>query len=157
MMIERTFDTALIRSVVEHPEILPQIHDGAEQMAVPMHASIYYLAPKIEVGLDPGMIENHMVGVVAFIPVNSATWNPHIAILPQYRGRGTEVMRSGIAWMFENTACEKLVAYPPSFKVAMIRVFEKCGFRTEGMSPASFRWKGELHNRVLMGLEKGRA
>lgn len=152
MRLERTFDQALIRSVIGHPEIRPLVLEG-EDVPVPMHESIYYFAARVERHAD-GAIEDDLVGIVAFIPVNSISWNPHVAVLPSYRGSGTEIVRLAIAWMFAHTACEKVVAYPPAYNVSMIRVFEKCGFKLEGCSPRSFRWHGEMHARLLYGLEK---
>lgn len=152
LRIERTLDVALVRSVIGHPEIKPLVLD-TDEVPVPLHDSIYYLAPREERFAD-GAVEDVLLGIVAFMPINNVTWNPHIAILPEHRGRGTEVMRAALAWMFGNTPCEKVVAYPPAYNVAMIRVFEKCGFKLEGCSPRSFRWHGEMHARLLYGLEK---
>lgn len=152
LRIERTRDAALVRSVIGHPEIRPLVLEG-DDVPVPMHESIYYLAPKEERHAD-GAVEDVLLGIVAFMPINNVSWNPHIAILPEHRGRGTEVMKAALAWMFENTACEKVVAHPPAYNSKMIKVFEKCGFRLEGCSPKSFRWNGIMHARLLYGLEK---
>lgn len=151
-MIERTTDADFVSSVINHPEIREDLTDG-EDLHVPMHESIYYLKPTFERHVD-GAVEDVAVGVVGFIPINAVTWNPHIAILPEYRGHGTDAMKAGVTWMFENTPCRKIVAYPPAFNTRMIRVFEKCGFKMEGVSPKSFPWHGVLRDRVLMGLEK---
>ena len=133
----RTFDIERVKGVICHPEILPLVCDG--EPAFPVHDSIYYLMP------EDG------AGVVAFLPINSITWNPHIAILPEHRGRGTGLMTEALNWMFENTPCRKVVAYPPSYNLPMIRVFEKCGFSREGFSPRSFEFRGQVYDRVLMG------
>lgn len=151
-MIERTTDTAFISSVINRPGIREDLTDG-EELQIPMHESIYYLKPMLEQHSD-GAIEDVAVGILGFVQVNAVTWNPHIAILPEYRGHGTEAMKSGVEWMFKNTPCRKVVAYPPAFKARMIRVFEKCGFKVEGVSPKSFSWHGVLRDRVLMGIEK---
>lgn len=152
-MIERTTDANYIRSVIGHPEIRGELFDD-EELSVPMHESIYYLAPFNDVFCDPGIVEKCRLGFVAFGPINRITWNPHIAIFPEFRGCGTEAMQLGIAWMFENTPCQKLVAHPPEYNKAMLRVFEKCGFKREGYSPNSFGRHGVLYGRHLLGLEK---
>lgn len=153
MRIERTYDARYVRSVIGHPGIRPDVWELEEDPPVPMHESIYYLVPSIERFQD-GAVEDVPVGIVAFMPVNSISWNPHIAIFPESRGCGTEVLLHALAWMFKNTPCEKVVAYPPAFNTRMIRVFEKCGFFLEGRSPRSFKWRGEYHDRILMGKEK---
>lgn len=154
MTVERTTDEELIRSILGLPEIRVLVMEGDGEIPVPAHEDIYYLSVKEPIFGD-GAVEDRLVGIVAFMPVNAITWNPHIAILPmkQDRGVGTEALRAAVAWMFKNTPCRKVVASPPSFKGAMIRVFEKCGFRIEGMSPASFRWNGRVYDRLMMGIE----
>ncbi len=139
--------------MVAHPGVKSSICEEGTEPNVPIHDSIYYLAPS-GLRVSDGAVEDVLLGIVAFLPINLITWNPHIAILPEHRGCGTEVMRKSIDWMFTNTPCEKIVAYPPAFNTPMIRVFEKCGFRVEGCSPKSFMWKGIRHARLLMGKEK---
>jgi len=151
MRLERTFDVELVRSIIGHPEVKPLVLE-TEDVPVPLHEAIYYLVAKEERHAD-GAVEDQVIGVVAFIPVNGITWNPHIAVLPEHRGRGTEVMAAAMQWMLVNTTCRKLVAYPPAFNMRMIRVFEKCGFSVEGLSRRSFPWHGEIHDRILMGKE----
>lgn len=135
--MKRVFDIDLVKAVICHPEIQPAICEG--EPSFPVHDSIYYLMP------EDG------AGVVMFMPINTITWNPHIAVLPEHRGRGSELMAAGCQWMFDNTPCRKIVAFPPAFNKAMIRVFEKCGFAHEGVSPNSFMFYGEMHDRILMG------
>lgn len=100
------------------------------------------------------MIESRIVGIIMFFPVNPICWNPHICILPGYRGVGTEALMWAIEWMFENTECKKLIAHPPAYNTAMIKVFKKLGFHLEGVSPKSIMKNGELEGRILYGLEK---
>jgi RimJ/RimL family protein N-acetyltransferase len=150
--LERTFDVAEVKSIIGHPELKPLLVEG-DEIPVPLHPSIYYLVAKKERFAD-GAVDDYVVGIAAFIPVNSITWNPHVAILPAHRGNGTQVLRMAMSWMFANTPCTKIVAYPPSYNEAMIRVFDKCGFSTEGLSPKSFEWRGAVHDRILMGIEK---
>lgn len=144
MKLERVFDVSVIEAVIGHPEIKPLVYEG--DVSLPSHENIYYL-----LATDA----DKTLGVVCFIPVNSIAWNPHIAVLPEHRGCGTELMAKACWWMFDNTPCLKVVAYPPAYNAAMIRVFEKCGFTKEGFSPQSFMFKGVIHDRLLFGLGKG--
>ena len=153
MRIERTTDERTIRNVLGNPTVVHEIWDEERELPVHVHDSIYWLSVNDEHHSD-GAIEDVQVGIIEFVPMNAITWNPHIAILPQYRGLGTQAMKKAIAWMFLNTPCKKIFAAPPAFNTRMIRVFRKCGFKREGISPKSFPWRGEIHDRVLMGLEK---
>jgi RimJ/RimL family protein N-acetyltransferase len=154
MYVERTYDAALLKSVALHPGVRDLISDRGEEPAIVLHESIYWLLPRYE---DGGQFQDgSAIGFVAFMPVNSITWNPHIAILPEHRGRGvgTEAMSLAIGWMFAHTACKKIVAYPPVTNLAMVRVFEKCGLRHEGVCRRSFLYHGQIYDRLAMGMEK---
>lgn len=148
--VERTEDVGYIRSVINMPEM--ELSDG-DELQVPLGETIFYLIPYAH-RFGDGAVEDVPMGIMAFLPVNKVTWNPHIAILPEHRGNGVASLMSGLAWMFENTPCLKVVAYPPVFNTRMIHVFKKCGFTVEGRSVKSFLWRGEVHDRLLMGLEK---
>lgn len=151
MILDRTFNEAEVLAVIGHPEVRPYTYDMDGEIPCPMHESIYHLIAKEDFGFDPGDIQTRVLGSVTFMPVNSITWNPHIGVLPEYRGYGTEIMRAAMQWMFAKTPCLKLVAHPPTSNPRMIRVFEKCGFVREGYSRDSFPWRGEIYDRVLMG------
>lgn len=151
--LERTEDVELVRSIVGHPKIRAVLFEVAEPLVVPLHPSIHYLIAREERMAD-GAVEDKLVGLAAFHQVNSITWTPHLAILPEHRGKGSDVLRMATEWMFERTACRKLFAAPPAYNTAMIRCFEKSDFNLEGRSPRSFQWQGQLYDRVLMGKEK---
>jgi GNAT superfamily N-acetyltransferase len=149
-MLERTTDAELVRRILD--PVKPEICEGDAEPGVVIHESIFYLVAK-RAGEPIGVVALP-IGVVAFLPRTAVAWEAHEAILREHRGSGTAVMRAAVEWMFQSTACRKVVCEPPAFKVAMVRVLEKCGFRYEGLSPKSFLWRGALHDRVLMGIEK---
>lgn len=152
-MIAQAHELSSIEAVFNHPSIKDDVWDGGIPKKLPVSPSIYYLLAKEERFSD-GAVEDIVIGAMMFVPMNSVTWNPHIAVYEEHRGLGTEVLKEGMKWMFENTPCVKLVAYPPAFNKAMIRVFEKCEWKNEGYSPASFMWRGALHDRVMFGTGK---
>ena len=151
--VERTENIGLVNSMLALEGIRETVWDDSGPAPLPLHPGIYYLIASMDVW-DEGAVNECAIGCMAFMPVNAVTWNPHIAILPKYRGKGTQAMKSGIVWMFEHTPCKKLVAYPPEYNKPMVRVFEKCGFDHEGFSPDSILKNGLLHGRNLMGRNK---
>lgn len=157
MKIERTESLIFIKEVLDHPQLRPlMVDDGTpEEWQPSLHPLLYYLVPTIEV-FDEGVVSDTAIGVLLFAPVNFCTWNPHIAILPKYHGRGTDAMLAGLAWMFSRTPALKMTAFPPVYNPRMIRVFEKCGFLKEGVSVKSILRHDTLHDRIVMGLEKER-
>jgi RimJ/RimL family protein N-acetyltransferase len=141
MRIERTTDLALIKSVFLHPEIADK--DMERLMPFPIADVVYWL-----VAYDG----DSLVGCVSFFPLYGVAWNPHIGILPEHRGKGTEVMRECVRWMFENSQARKILAFP--FRPIMQRVYEKCGFRVEGFSPKLIDFYGTLTDCQIVGIEK---
>ena len=101
MQIQRTEDATFIKAVFDEPSCRPWMRDDGtpEDWSPSIHPMMYYLVPSIETH-DEGLVNEHAIGVILFSPVNFCTWNPHIAILPRYRGRGTEAMTEAIRWMF---------------------------------------------------------
>ena len=146
LTVARTHDPEIVRAIVEHPDIMPMVWDGPGRPPIPMVSSVYHLAARID---------GELAGLITFVPINSVTWNPHVNMLVRGRGIGTEVVKRGISWMFENTDCIKIVAFPPAYNRAMIRVFEKSGFLLEGRSPKSFKFNNTVFDRLLMGIGKG--
>lgn len=153
--VERTEDAALIKSVFDDPDCRPWMRDDGtpKEWSPTIHPLMYYLTPMIE-AWDEGVLSDTPIGMLLFTPVNSTTWNPHMAVLPQYRGRGTAAMKAGLDWMWKNTPARKMVAFPPVYNPRMIRVFQKCAFKVEGWSSRSVMHDGKLHDRMVMGLEK---
>lgn len=153
--LEPTTQTSMLNNILSQPGIRESIGDDSPgEIQLPLRQDFYYFLAKIDIGID-GMMEDRIIGCLAFMPVNFITWNPHLAILPKHRGRGTQVMELGCQWMFANTRCKKIVAFPPEYNKAMIRVFEKCGFLREGFSPDSIMKNSTLHGRLLMGMSCG--
>lgn len=146
ILIERTEDVDFVNSVIHHPEIENLASDEGPRFQAVRHPYIYYLVPRIEKPL----------GVMMFLPVNSITWNPHIALFQEFRGKGlgTGAIREAIRWMFRNTPCRKLIAFPPQFNLGMYNVFTKVGFKREGFSPKSVMKDGHIYGRYILGLEK---
>lgn len=152
--LQRTEDIEQIRAVIYDPSIYSASTDDAEHDDIFVHPLMYYLLVKVDEPISESGTTELTAGLVAFFPENAVTFVPHIGILSPYRGIGTEALKIGIKWMFENTACRKLVGRPPNFNHAMVRVFQKCGFHLEGLSPKSFLRHGTLHDRICFGLEK---
>lgn len=154
MTIERTENAPLLLSILRTEGIAEWVGDDGSEIVVSLHSRIYYLLAKIEIGVEPGLIEERVIGFMAFQPVNGITWVPHVAILPLYRGMGTQALMAGMQWMFANSPCLKLTAAPPEYNKPMVRVFEKCGFTDEGFSKDSVCKNGLLYGRHLFGRGK---
>lgn len=87
--------------------------------------------------------------VCAFAPVNSVTWEVHVAA--RFRARAGEVLREAIAEMGRRGA-RKVVASPPVYNLRAIRCGLRAGMRVEGIRERSFPRGGVLHDQILLGV-----
>jgi RimJ/RimL family protein N-acetyltransferase len=139
--LERSTDLSIIKSVFLDPSIA---HEGDDKLfPFPIADCVYWLL---------AYKDHELIGCIMFLPIYGVAWNPHIGIFKDHRGCGTEVMRLGVAWMFANTPCRKILAFP--FQPIMKRVYEKCGFRVEGQSLKLVDYYGTLIDCTIVGLEK---
>ena len=80
-----------------------------------------------------------------------------ITVGSQYQNRGyaTEALRVMIAHLFTFEAVHKLMAYVATANVSSLRVFDRLGFRREGLLHDSYRLHdGSLIDEVLFGLTR---
>jgi putative hydrolase of the HAD superfamily len=80
-----------------------------------------------------------------------------ITVGSRYQGRGyaTEALRAMIAHLFTFDAVHKLMAYVATANAPSLRVFDRLGFRREGLSRDGYRLHdGSLIDEVLFGLTR---
>lgn len=79
----------------------------------------------------------------------------HTMILKKGRGaKAISETRKAAEWIFNNTTCEKVITYIPTFNRSA-RVFAKIvGMRDEGVCTKSFKKNGILHDQWVLGLGK---
>lgn len=137
----RTTDADYIRSVITHPRVWTRVaEDGqaASDYEPLIHPSVFYLKA-------PG-------GFCSFKPMSSVAWGMHAAFLPGAPEIEASV-RSAIRWMFDNTPAQKLVAMPPAFNWHAAALARKVGFKDEGRITQAVRWRGRLHDMLILGIE----
>jgi RimJ/RimL family protein N-acetyltransferase len=94
-------------------------------------------------------------GLFLFFPWNYTTYELHVAILPEYRGRHS--VDSGILagkWMFNNTCCRKIVTMipVPNYKAKALAL--AVGMQQEGLNRKSYCKDGVLYDQYLYGICK---
>lgn len=151
MRIERTFDMELVKAVLTHPAIYPHITDDGcppiDEFEPADHPSFYRLA--VYDGED-------VAGLFLFHPANMVCYEGHICLLPAHQGGDTRAAaKSALAWMFENTPCQKIMARVPAKNLPARRAVERAGMLEEGKLRKSLLKDGVLQDQILYGVEKG--
>lgn len=98
---------------------------------------------------------NKPVGIFLFNPWNTACYEMHSAVLPEYRGEGSmEAARLVGMWMFSNTLCQKLVTQIPVTNYAARALARVCGMVKIGNNDRSFLKNGKLIDQHIYGICK---
>jgi RimJ/RimL family protein N-acetyltransferase len=91
-------------------------------------------------------------GLLVFTQMNAVTYEIHFYLLPEHRGKFfRKFVREGIAWMFDNTPCRKVVGMT-------IQNFDAicgdAGMVREGCFARAFLKDGRLYDMNLYGVCK---
>lgn len=150
MTFERTWDWELVKGIVTHPKIWPQItYDGAPDPLDPFQ--------------DPGESTwcilakdgDETLGLYVFQQQNPACWDSHIYMLPQAWGeRARTATVEVFRWMFERTAARRIVGTIPDYNRFGVAFALHCGMVPFGVNPESVKKDGKLWDQMLLGITR---
>ena len=97
------------------------------------------------------------VGGFSFVRRNAVTWEVHYALLPQARGpeRSDPIFQMALAWLWENTPCQRLTVEIPAYNRSAISYAKRNGMQWFATNRNSWLKNGQLHNTELFGLSRG--
>lgn len=147
-LIQRTFDTELVRRVMRHPELKKRSRiEDLELLDPENQEDVYYLLP---------LKGTEVLGVLILHKVNeNICYQAHANFLPRYWGTGLEeYSKEGIQWMFDNTDCEKIVAYAPDKYPEVKAHCLKAGMEVEGVLKNNTKINNELFDETVLGVSK---
>ena len=146
LRIDRTHDMEAVRAILNHPAVWPHIHDDGATEAAPLdHEGLFWLL----------VSEPDPAGCFLFHAHNSVTFEVHPCLTPRLWGpKARTAARLARAWVFTNTAAQKLITHVPAYNAVALRFALRNGFQQEGINRASFLRNGELLDQHLLGLTK---
>lgn len=144
MRITSTKDKSRIAKVTKHQEIWPRIsEDGMTDFHVdPDH--LY-------------LMDDDDIGLFVVHSINSVLFEVHIQVIPEARHSAMEFLVKVLAYVWENTNAQKLMAMIPEIYPDVIRFAIKGGFHVEGYSRNSYQKDGRLIDQTYVGLERPKA
>jgi RimJ/RimL family protein N-acetyltransferase len=152
MQVRRLHDLGLVASTLAHPRIHPHVSDDFSPSPAAVAEAMRGASDTF---IFLGVFEGEQYrGVFMFHPHNGVCHEVHVALLPSAWGRSAECLRLACAWMFEHTACRRVVASVPACNPLALRLAERAGLLRHGLNRASFLRGGVLHDQVLFGLSK---
>lgn len=144
--IERTFDTALVRSILGDDELHKR---GGKYIPIDSYdpenqKHLIYLSIKRD---------EEVIGIILYHVFNHPIcYQAHVNYLPKHWGTGlVEYTIESTKWMHENTDCKKIVALIPECYPEVIKHAKKAGLKIEGNIRDSIMVNEKLENQVLMG------
>lgn len=132
--------------ILKHPDIYSFVGDDGS-----LPVDDYHIHPEVSalVVYDP-----EPIACAIFYPHNVCTFEIHTCTLPHGRARSYIYGRAMLAWIWENTGIQKLVATIPANNRQTLLYTLRIGFNTEGISTNSFLHNGELINQTYIGIER---
>lgn len=145
----RTLNIDNVARFLGHPAIYPSMADDYAQAEMVPQAAQALVTSGVW-ALQPSETSLFML-----FPRTVTMWEVHVMVMPEGRGRqAIEDGRNGLAWLFENTPCEKVIAYIPEFNPQALLLAKRVGFVVEGTITKSFRKDGVLHDMKIVGITK---
>lgn len=143
-------DVGLITETICHPRIWPSVSDDGsglpEQFAPQLSDSIIYL----------GMFESsRFIGLFMLHPHNTICWEVHTCLLPEAWGKTANLCAElCIEWIFDNTACQRLITNVPAGNSLAKRLASSVGMQVFGTNPKSFLKNGVALDQIMLGISK---
>ena len=142
-------DIEAVERIFKDPEIYERISDDGSPDLVDFdikpaleHELFYFLSP------HPDM-------VFQYSPLNAIMFEVHANVLKESRNLALPKAIETVEYMFENTDCEKIVAYTPDKFKDVLAFCLKVGFLKEGFLTKAYLKNGEIYDINVMGLRKG--
>jgi len=142
---ERTFDLALVASIITHPALYEFLSDDFYSSAEDFRPND---APQIVRLL--AYDEGELLGLVSTSPINAILWQVDHALLPCAWGRrAREVGKAFFAWLWENTAALKAVGFTPGGNALALRYARSLGMRECGRIARCYQKRFQLQDLVI--------
>jgi RimJ/RimL family protein N-acetyltransferase len=138
-----------VRKIVTQPYIYRNaIDDGAppvEQFEPNAHPEVWYVA---------AWYGGTCLGMLAFVPVNTITWQVHCCLLKDCWGQSALVGVLVFRWIFESTVCQRIEARIPVFNRLALRAARKSGMMSIAVLKDSFLKGGKVWDEELFAVRK---
>ena len=146
MIVERTFDADLIKSVLLRQEIKATIaEDGVDEFEPDLEGDIWLV-----------MRDETVIAVYQLERVNAIMLQIHANVLPEHRKKHSkDTGRAALDWILDNLPeIHKIVAYIPVIYPNVRDFTASFGFQIEGVLTQSYLKNGVVHDQWVMGITR---
>ncbi len=150
LILERSTDYQLIRTIVTHPKLYPHLTDdfspSAEDFRPVEHETYAYLIVRDG---------DELLGLFFFHPHTASIWEVHTCLLPGAWGdRGKEAALLSRQWVWDNLTCIRLITNVPSYNRLALRFAQAAGMEQFGVNPDSFVKGNKVYPLLMLGVSR---
>lgn len=149
MTFTRTQDERVIRRIATHPKVWPMLGDDLtcerDAWKPILHEGIWYVVAE-----EKGELH----GLFVFAAENSVCWQIHVSMLPEFWGGAARTMKQVFYWLWERTACVRIVGSVPVWNAPAIHCALRAGMQPFGVNQHSSLKNARLHHQLLVGISK---
>lgn len=148
MTFERTEDLALVRAILTEPRCW-------RRMANDQAPAVEAFQPKLRPGLEYIVARDvgELVALFLLVAVEGGT-ECHFCFVPRVWGKTAAIARAFVAWVWEETACTRLIGPVPSYNRLALKLAMEVGFTEYGRQPEAVQKGGKSYDRILMSITR---
>ncbi len=148
--LSRTYDTAIVRSIITNSSIYGRMSDdyspAAEAYVPPSVDAVVYVL--VEVDSQPK-------GIWILVPQSHTLWEIHTALLPEIWGITAKLAAPLLLnWVWSNTTCQRLFTVVPKYARATRKFAMHAGMEECGLHEQAYMKDGELQDLIIMGVSR---
>lgn len=146
LIVKRTHSITEIEKVIYHPDVIKLSTENGVKGSIDTESDCW-------VGT---YVDNEIVGVFVFEPLNIVTLDTHCYFLPKHRKAvSAESYKKSVSWIFDNSEYKKLIVKCSQRDWHVKNFCLSNGFKLEGRIEKSTISKGKLVDEYLLGITKG--
>lgn len=146
MIYELTQDISFINRCMTEPAVWQA---GIDDGLLNVKPEVFFVPTEGKIWLKCGEY-----GLLMGEPRNAVTYEAHVALLPEARGRAVTICKGALDWMFGNTNCLRITALVPSYNRFALALAYRIGMDFVGIHTKSFLKDGKLYDQHIFGISK---
>ena len=146
MIVQRTFDTKEIEKIIYHPDVIRLSTESGEKGQIDVNRDCW-------IGT---YIDNEIVGVFVFEPMNKVTLEAHCYFLPEFRKKvSSKSYGLSMNYVLNKSDYKKVIVKCSSKDWHVKNFCLNKGFKIEGLIEKSVMVKNKIVDEYILGITKG--
>ncbi len=153
LRFEYTTDTALVRSILTLPRIYRRLGDDSKPAAKDFRVRADHRASWVLAKTERASGET-AAALFMLVPIVGGRVECHFCVLPQFWGRGIEIVRAFVEWVWKNTRYRKITGPIRGDNRLALKLAREAGFSVLLVKAAKLMRYGKPVDEVIVGLDR---